>query len=287
MKNREEKHKGTISKIRGIIPSLNSAERKIAKYIIGHPEDILYQSVNEVANKSDVSEATVVRFARKIGFRGFQDLKISMAREMVSPIKAIHQDLMENDTDEDIVKKVFNSNIQALHDSMSITDFSEYSRAADAIVRANRVLIIGVGTSSPITMDAYNKLLRLGINCRAQTDGHLQVMEASLLKQGDVIIAISHSGSTLDPIQTLKVAKNAGATAICITNNSLSPITKIADIKLLTASRETKFRTEAMSSRIAQTTIIDSLYTLVAFRNKKKASESIKKIEDAIVIKQY
>jgi DNA-binding MurR/RpiR family transcriptional regulator len=148
-------------------------------------------------------------------------------------------------------------------------------------------LIIGVGTSGPIVLDAGNKFMRLGLDVHCSVDAHLQMMAAALLAPEDVVLAISHSGSTRDPVETAKVAKEAGAKVICITNNSLSPLTRTADLVLVTASRETRFRQEAMASRLGQTSIIDSLFTLMAVSRPEKSLGNLAKIENVIVAKQY
>lgn len=279
--------KGIIIKLRSLSPSLKGSEKKLTDYIIDNAETLIYQSLNEVAIKSKVSEATIIRFSRKIGLKGFQDLKLHLSRDIVSPIKSIHGDIEEGDDARTIVSKVFGSEIQTLQDTMEILDINEINKTVSAIEKAGNVVFVGVGTSGPNTTDAYNKFIRLGLNCHCYTDSHLQVMAASLLKKGDVVIAVSHSGSTKDPIETLQVAKKHGAVTVAITNNSISPITSIADIVLNTASRETRLRSEAMASRIAQTAIIDSLYTILAMKNMKKTMEVQRAIEESIVIKQY
>ena len=278
---------GIIIKLRTLYPSLKGSEKKLARYVIDNAEEIIYKSLNEVALKSKVSEATIVRFSRKIGLKGYQDLKLHLSRDIVSPIKSIHGDIKEGDDVKTVVSKVFGSEILTLQDTLEIINMDEVKKAVGIIEKAKNIVFIGVGTSGPNTIDAYNKFIRLGLNCHCYTDSHLQVMAVSLLKKGDVVIAISHSGSTKDPIETLQVAKRKGACTIVITNNSISPITSYADIILNTASRETKFRSEAMASRIAQTAIIDSLYTILSLKNIKRTLEVQKLIEESIVIKQF
>ena len=279
---------GPLARIRGIIPSLQRAERKVADYTLANSESILAQSVGEVAMKAQVSEATVIRFCRTAGFSGFQNLKISLAREYVSPLaSAVHQDISEKDKPAQVAAKVFHSNIESLKDTMAVAEPEKLAEAAGIIGRAARVLVIGVGTSAPGAFDAYAKLMRIGAPVALQTDAHLQMMEAALLTEKDAVLAISHSGATMDPVETAKVAKAIGAAVVCITNNALSPLARLSDVVLLTASRETLFRAEALSSRIAQTTIIDILYVMVGMRHRKRAIESAKKIEDVITSKQY
>ena len=276
-----------LVRIRGILPSLKTAERKVGAYILEHAEEVIHSTVSEISTGSGASEATVIRFCRTLRYKGFQDLKISLARDLVSPLHRIHEELDEGDDTKGIVRKVFASNVQALYDTMDVLDPESVARAAKALAEAQRILLIGVGTSAPNVQDAYNKFMRLGLDCIVETDSHLQVMSASLCSPADAVLAISHSGSTMDPIETLKVARGSGATTICITNNAISPITRVADIVLVTAARETKYRSEAIASRIAQSTIVDVLFTIVAMETPERYLTSMRKIEDAIVIKQY
>ncbi len=278
---------GALIRLRGLYPSLKAALCKVADVILARPELAIYASVNEVAAAAGVSEATVMRLCRLLGFRGFQDFKIALARELVTPLQRLHEEVSEGDDPATIVHKVFQANIAALQDTLAVLDMQAMQAAAQALLAARLILIIGVGTSGPIVTDAGNKFFRLGLLVRAVTDAHLMMMNAALLTPEDVLLAVSHSGSTRDPVETARTAKNAGARVICITNNSLSPLTKTADLVLVTASRETRFRQEAMASRLCQTSIIDSLYTLMALARPEEALRNLAKIENVIVTKQY
>jgi DNA-binding MurR/RpiR family transcriptional regulator len=153
----------------------------------------------------------------------------------------------------------------------------------DLILEAKRIFIIGVGTSSTIAHETYNKFFRLGLDCHVQTDSYLQLMEASLVEPGTLTIAISQSGSSADPVLTLEEAKRNGCKAIVITGNAESPLTKLADVTLLAVSQET--RAEAIASRIAQMTIIDALYVIVSLRMLDTATQNEDKIWEAIIQK--
>lgn len=278
---------GALIRLRGLYPSLRAALRKVADVALARPELAIYASVNEVAAAAGVSEATVMRLCRLLGFRGFQDFKIALARELVTPLQRLHEEVSEGDDAATIVQKVFQANIAALQDTLAVLDVGAMAQAAQWLQAARLILLIGVGTSGPIVADAGNKFFRLGLLVRAVTDAHLMMMAAALLTSADVLLAVSHSGSTRDTAETAKTAKNAGAKVICITNNSLSPLTKTADLVLVTASRETRFRQEAMASRLCQTSIIDSLYTLMALSRPEEALQNLAKIENVIVTKQY
>ncbi len=276
-----------LTRIRLMEPKLKGAEAKLASYIRDHPSEMIYRSVAEVSLESHVSEATVVRFARKLGLIGFQDLKLHLSREVISPIRSIHEEIGAEDSYSEILHKVFGSHVAALNDTLQVIEPNCLTRAVEAIRNAHHVYFVGVGTSGPNTLDAYNKFFRLGISCSAHTDSHLQAMAISICQENDVVIAITHSGNTKDPINTLELARKRGATTIAITNFSRSPISKVADILLFTASSETKFRAEALASRIAQVAIIDTLWTIVAMSETNRTSTLQSIIEQAVAIKQY
>ena len=278
---------GTLIRLRGLYPSLKAALKKVADVTLARPELAIYSSVNEVAAAAGVSEATVMRLCRFLGFRGFQDFKIALARELVNPLQRLHEEVAEGDDTATIVEKVFQANIAALQDTLTVLDMEAMAKASQWLLVARAVLLLGVGTSGPIVTDAANKFFRLGLLVQAITDAHLMMMAAALLTPRDVLVAVSHSGSTMDTAEAAKTAKNAGAQVICITNNSLSPLTKTADVILVTASRETRFRQEAMASRLCQTSILDSLYTLMALARPEAALGNLAKIENVIVTKQY
>jgi len=279
---------GATARIRGALSSLLPAERKVGEYVLANAGEVMAQSVGEVAAGAEVSEATVVRFCRTVKFLGFADMKIGLARELVTPLAStLHEDVAEKDDPDTVARKVFGANIDTLKDTLNVLDPAAVSKAAKMVSAAGRTLVIGVGTSAPVAIDAYVKLMRLGLPVSAQTDAHLIMMEAALLSKGEVILAVSHSGATKDPVEAVKVGKSAGAQVVAITNNLLSPLAKASDVALITASKETRFRTEALSSRIAQASIVDLLYVSIGLLNRRRALASAKKIEDVITSKQY
>ncbi|MBM3325679.1 MAG: MurR/RpiR family transcriptional regulator [Calditrichaeota bacterium] len=276
-----------ITRIRLMEPNLKGADQRLALYIRERPSELIYRSVADVAQESGVSEATVVRFARKLGLIGFQDLKLHLAREVIAPIRSIHENVAPGDPSAVVMRKVFGGHVAALNDTLQVLDPLSVDKAVSAISNAHHIFFIGVGTSGPNTIDAYNKFLRLGLSCSAHTDSHLQAMAVGLAREDDVIVAVTHSGNTKDPVYTLELAHKRGATTIAITNFSRSPITRTADIVLYTASSETRFRAEAVASRIAQVAIVDTLWTLVAMRDPKRTAELQNCIERAVVEKQF
>ncbi|RSL31454.1 MurR/RpiR family transcriptional regulator [Salibacterium salarium] len=277
---------GLLTRIDHVSEKLKGAEKKLADYMFHHYEKIIHQSITDLAEYSDTSESTVVRFCKKLGYKGYQDLKINLAREIIKPEQHIHEVIEPDDDVVTIKKKIFQSNIQALYDSMEICSNDELEKAINAVAGSNHVEFYGVGGSGNVAVDAQHKFLKVGIKCFAYTDVALQSMSASVLSPNDVVIAISHTGSHTDTLHAMKLAKEQGATTISITNFSKSPITRIADINLYTTSKETMFRTDATASRIAQLTIVDTLFTGVANRHYERAYSNIQKTRDSTANKR-
>lgn len=273
----------SLARIRSKYPTLAASEARVASWVLQQPEEVMRLSMAQVAHACGVSDTTVLRFCRNTGFQGYTDLKLSIARDLTTYTQIIHDDIVEGDTPIAIVRKVFNSNIQALYDTMEVLNEDVFGHALELLTEANLILFVGVGTSEPIVRNAYNLFMRLGLNCRAQTDSYMQLMEVALLRPGDVVVAISQSGSSVDPVLTLRQAKQNGASTICITGNTASPITEHADVTLLSVAREA--RAEAIASRLAQDTIIDALYVAMAWQNVEAAIENEKQIWDALLPK--
>jgi len=274
-------------RLQSVYSCLGTAEKRIADFLRENPKEIIHLSITELAERSNVSEATVVRFARKLGFKGYQDLKITFAQEIISPLQSIHEEVGENDKIPEVLNKIFQSIIQTLYHTRDVLDLEQVEKAAEAILRAKKIVVFGLGNSAPVAMDAQHKFLRAGIECAAYCDNHMQVIVASHLCHEDVAIGISHSGSSRDIVEALQLAKECGATTICITNYGKSPALKYSDIHLFTASQETRYRILALASRVAQLGIIDTLYVYVALRKKKEGYDAIKRIERALQCKKY
>ncbi len=273
----------SLTRIRSKYPTLAASEVRVASWVLQHPEKIMRLSMAQVAQVCGVSDTTVLRFCRNAGFQGFTDLKLSIARDLTSPTQVIHDDIAEGDTPITIARKVFMSNVQALYDTLEVLNEGTLIQAIELLNKANQILIIGVGTSEPIVKNAYNMFMRLGLNCRAQSDSYMQLMEVALLTPGDLVLGISQSGSSVDPILTLELAKQNGVSTICITGNTQSPLTQYADVVLLSVAREA--RAETIASRLAQSTIIDALYVIMALSSMETAIQNEKQIWDALLPK--
>ncbi len=281
-----EEGRPSLFRLGELLPTLRQAEARLAEYLRAHPHDVIQLSISDLADRSGTSEATVVRLCRKLGFRGFQDFKIGLAQSLVGPLQTIHEEIDERDTVDTVKAKVFNASVQALQDTMSVIDSRDLSRAVELLDSASRVVFLGAGNSGWVCMDGALKLLKLGINAAAYVDEHSQLVAAALLGPGCVAVGVSHSGATRDTVEALEVAKKGGATTICISGAPKSPITRVSDVKLFTAAKETGFKTEAMTSRIAQLAIVDTLFVNVALRRGKSAAEGVQRVREATALKR-
>src|SRR5579884_3745491 len=278
---------GSFVRIESAYGSLRAAEQRVADFILAHPDELIYLTVTELAERTSTSESTVVRLCQKIGYKGYQEFKIVLARDLVEPATEIYA-AIEPDDDLAMVKsKVFQANAQALRDTIEVLDDAQLRRAVDAIAAARRFEIYGVGGSGPLAADAYHKFLKLGLSTIALSDGDLMAMSSSLLGENDVALGISHTGASRDVTDALGRAKKHGATTICITHRSSSPVTKVSDVVLVTAAKQTAFRSDAGSSRIAQLTIIDTLYVGVAHVNHARSLAMIERTREATASKRY
>ena len=283
----DTKEPALILKMKALHNTLGSAEKKVVDYMISHPEEVIYLSVSGLAEKSGTSDATVVRACRKLGMQGYQELKVTLAQDIVTPLQSIHEEISENDTPSVILDKVFQSSIHTLQFTRDLIDKKEVENAADVLSKAGRVNIYGLGNSHSVAVDMQHKLMRLGINACAYTDSHMQCIASSYLGKDDAVVGISHSGSSRDIVEAVELAKENGAATICISNFGRSPLSDISDIKLNTASKETKYRIVALASRIAQIAIIDTLYTIIALKKKQEIVAGFHKLESALEKKKY
>lgn len=276
-----------LARIRIAQGNMAKGARRIADHVLAQPDEIVRMSVTELAEAVGVSEGSVINFCRSIGLSGFQHLKLSLARETVQSVQFIHEDIARDDDIDTICRKVFHSGIQALRDSLSVLDPKALTRAVDAIRTAKRVEIYGIGSSAPIAEDTHYRMLRIGLDARVVIDSHIQAISASRCDPDVAVLTISHSGATHETVAATRLAKEAGARTIVITNFARSPIQAYADVVLFTMARETRFRTEAMTSRIAQLCVVDALIAALALADYDRSTETLRQTFEVLSIKRF
>lgn len=276
-----------IARIQSTYKTLGPTSRLIADYILSQPDDVMRMSVTELSEQTGSSQGSVVNFCQNLGLSGFQQLKLSLAQAVVQPVQYIQEDLARTDDVEAICRKMFHAGIQALRDSMSVLDPKSVAAAVEAIRKAKRIEIYGIGSSAPIAEDAHYRMLRIGLDAKAVTDSHIQAISASRTGPDVAVLTISHTGSTRETVVATQLAKEAGATTIALTNYARSPIQSHADVTLFTMARETMFRTEAMTSRIAQLCVIDTLIAALALADYERATTTLRETFDVLSLKRF
>lgn len=282
-----EKEKSSLLTIRSLYPSMYESEKKIADFILEQPEVAVHMTVAKIAEKTGVAESSIVRFCQRVGFNGFAQLKINLARNLKKPEELILEDISRSDDIRTATSKVFTSSIQALKDSLKMLDLEELNKAVDFLMKAKHIEFYGVGSSAPIALDAYYRFMRIGFKAYAATDPHVSRISASMLDSECVVVGISHTGRTMDTVRDIEIAKSKGARIICITSYQDSPIARLSDAKLIISTSETKLMKEAISSRIAQIVLLDSLYTCVALKKYETVIGNIENMNEILNEMRY
>lgn len=269
-----------ISKMKEMQSELTAKEKKISKYILQHLDKIVYMNTYQIADKCKVSQASVVRFAKKLGYSGFPEFKISFGRDMgrrdvEEKINFIYEDIQETDELDDLIKKIAYANSNIIQDTYSILDTNTVKEAVEIIKNARKIFILGAGYSGIVAKDFHYKLGELGMNSICEADYHIQLASISTLNENDVVFVISQGGKTVDIYNLVKEARKRKAKIISVTQMSSNPIRDLADIKISTIMEKNNFRSTALSSRIAQLTIIDIIYVALITENKELAEKYI------------
>lgn len=268
------------AKVRTLAPSMTRSMQRVAETVAADPAGCAALTVTALAERTGTSEATVVRTARLLGYPGYRDLRLALAglaaHQQSGRAPALTTDIAVDDPLPDVVTKLAQAERQTLADTAAALDTGQLAAAVSAAASARRIDVYGVGASGLVAQDLVQKLLRIGLVAHAHSDPHLAVTNAVQLKAGDVAVAITHSGSTRDVIEPLRVAFERGATTVVITGRADGMITQYADHVLATASaRESELRPAAMASRTGQLLIVDCLFVGVAQRTYETAAPAL------------
>ena len=260
-----------LMRIRHLGDALPPTARRIAAYIAEHPDEVIRMSITEVAEQTGASEGSIVGLCRRLGASGFQELKILLSRDLVEPMRMIHEDLRPSDTVTDVAQHVFAAHIASLQETQKLLDQKTLGRAVEIVRASKRVEVYGIGSAAPIAQDLGYRLLQLGFDAKAVTDSHIQAVSAAMADSGTAVVTVSHSGSTQETVLATELARKAGARTIGITRMGKSPLARHCDVVLHTIANETRYRPEAMSSRVAQLAIIDTLVSCCALADAKRS----------------
>lgn len=277
----KEIEKSVLDKILCVYKTLHEAEKKIADYVINNKEKVIEMTVSELAAQSSVSEATIVRFCKKCDLKGFYDLKINIAKEMVkSKSNKISNELDSNNISQSL-QNILANKIEELKQTISMMREEDIKKILDSIKRARIVQFAAVGNTIPVAMDGAYKFNQLGISSVTNTVWETQLAFAYTLTKDDVVIVISNSGSSKDLVTLLNIANERQATTISITNHENSPVANTSKYHINTSTREKLFLDEFSFSRVSAMVVVETLYLLLT-RDKEDAYSWISQHEQSI-----
>ena len=258
-----------LDRIKASLPSLAPAEQRVGKLVLADPRAFANLPVTELADRAHVSKPTVVRFCRSMGYDGLSDFKLKLAGSVSEGVPFIHRSVDADDKTSDVAVKVIDNTVAAFlkyrNDASSFALEHAAQALADTHKTGRRIEFYGVGNSGIVAQDAQHKFFRLGVHTAACSDGHLQVMSASLLGEGDCVVVFSNSGRTRDLMDACDIARRHGATTIVITASG-SPLAGAGHIHLAADHPEGYDRYSPMVSRLLHLVIVDVLATCVALR---------------------
>jgi DNA-binding MurR/RpiR family transcriptional regulator len=264
--------------IRQNMDNMTESEKKIAEYVLNNSSEIYMFSAAELASLTGTSGASVIRFVKKIGFDGLQEFKIALAKNDVEDRESeVNYDYIDTkDTVKEVITKTGRANIKTIEDTLELLDENQVEEAIEAIRNAKNIYLFGVGASALIAMDFQSKLLRINRNAHMHLDSHMQLSMAALIQQEDVAIGISYTGKTKEVYTAMLKAKEKGARCISLTKYGSNPVAAVSDIRLQVSSVEKDLRVGAISSRIAQLTLVDILFVGVAKNDFSRVDKYIK-----------
>lgn len=274
-----------LSRIRQHYEHLSHTEQRIADLILNDWKQIIDMPIAQIADAAGVSQATVVRFCRSIGFDGVSEFKLYLKRERLSPLGELSE-VEDDDTPAVVAQKIIRYNKNAMDDMLSVLNGEQLQIAADALNNAKRVIIMSEGGSACTARSAFDVFLKIGLPCFMVEDPFFQIETAALMKQDDVAFTVCHSGRARNAVESMQRAHEMGATTISIMGLTGSPMSKYTDIPLYTGLSEHAFFSDTISARICELNLVSALHALIVLRNKEQLCEYRRKVSELLSIKR-
>ncbi|AMM84285.1 MurR/RpiR family transcriptional regulator [Martelella sp. AD-3] len=260
-----------LNVIEAQLDNLAPADRQIGRFILDNPDEVLRLSSARLAERTGRSQSSVVKFAQKFGFSGYQEMKLAVSKARAHawrPPGALHSTIELGDSPAAVAQKLLSSKMHAMQQTIAANDERDIARVMDLIDAAVRIHVAGVGASSLVARDFCLKLQKLGRYALHDADSHVQMANVSASKTGDVLFALSHSGTSIETVRIAELAARRGATVVSITGPQQNPVARGADITLYTIADEERVRSSAITARDAQLMLTDFLFILLLQRQK-------------------
>lgn len=252
------------------LETMAPADRQIGQFIVDNPDGMLRLSSAALAAETGRSQSSVVKFSQKLGYAGYQELKLAVSRakaqEWQVPAGMIHSTIEVDDGYATVLQKLIGSKLLSMQETIAANNEQDITRALDGLDRARRVHIAGVGASSLVARDFSYKLQKLGRYALHVSDSHVQMANVSTLGKDDLVFALSYSGTSIETLRIAELAKARGAAVISVTGLQDNPLMRLADIRLHTVADEERARSSAITARDAQLAVTDLLFILLVQR---------------------
>ena len=272
------------------LESLSAAEQRVARAILADPRNMVAMPVADLAALAGVSNPTVVRFCRSLGFDGWADFKLKLAANLGHGVPFVHQAVGQDDTCRELVEKITDNSVQALNNFRQGAPHRHIDQAIEALAttvrQGRRIEFYGVGNSGIVAQDGQHKFLRMGCHTGAFADGHMQIIGATLLTAQDCLVVISNSGRSRDLLDATELARKQGATTIAITSSG-SPLAAMAQVHIAADHPESYEEFSPMVSRLLHLVIIDILATGVALRLGPELPARLHAVKRNLISKRY
>ncbi|NTJ62841.1 MurR/RpiR family transcriptional regulator [Agrobacterium rhizogenes] len=276
-----------LKKISAQLETMAPADRQIGQFIIDNPDQMLRLSSAALAGETGRSQSSVVKFSQKLGYAGYQELKLAVseakAQEWQAPAGMIHGTIEVGDGYLTILQKLLGSKMQAMQQTISVNNEADIEKALEALHDARRIHLAGVGASSLVARDFSYKLMKLGRNVLHDSDSHVQMANASTLGPDDLLFALSYSGASIETLRIAELASQRQATVIAVTGLQDNPLSRVADICLHTVGDEDRVRSSAITARDAQLMLTDLLFILLVQR-QPDANDYVHNSETAVSV---
>ena len=260
--------KNALEMVRTALPTLRKSDAKVANLVLADPFRILETSVAEAATLAGVSQPTVIRFCVAVGFSGYQEFKLRLAQSLALGRAATHSVISGTDTLGGVADKIFEYTMTSLDWARQHLDREALGQAVDMLAGAASIEFFGFGASAIVAEDAQQKFPLFGVPCRAQSDSHQQIMTASMMRPGDVVVVISNTGRTRQIVEAAEVARENGGRVLGIVGAS-GPVGAVCDVTLIVETLDNTNVYTPTTSRIAALVLIDILSTAVALRRER------------------
>lgn len=274
-----------IDQIKSKSTGFSDTDYRIAEVIMSRPREVVEMGIGKLSGLAKVSDPSVIRFCRSLGFDGYREFKIRLAQELAVGTYYVHREVSLDDDTATYVKKVGLTSVEMLSNVVKILDDRQIESVVSMLTNASRVEFWGFGASAAVALDAYHKFFRLGIHCTSNSDSHMQCMSASTMGQDAIVVAISHTGRNRELIENTRLAKESGGTVVAITSSD-SPLAHECSLALCVDLDEDTDVFPPMVSRLAHLLVLDILVVGVSLRMGQRVTERLKRMKKALSLKR-